>query len=672
MVRGYSLDSNGGKGGIDFEKELNPQQYAAVTSGEGPSLVIAGAGSGKTRTLVYRVAWLIEQGVPPWSILLLTFTNKAAKEMLGRVGELVHHGEEMVWGGTFHSFANRVLRRHAELLGYDKSFTIMDSEDQRSIMGRLIKELPEAKTKAQGKLRFPKAEVLLSIRSLAVNTGQEWTNIMYEGYGYLKPFVEGMGEALAAYEKYKQGAGAMDFDDLLVNMVRLFREHEEVRSHYGQKFRYVLVDEYQDTNYLQDTLVDLLVKDHRNLMVVGDDAQSIYSWRGADMNHILDFPKKYPGARMLRIEMNYRSVPEILELSNASIKGNRMQFEKELSAHREASSVKPALVPARTAGKQAQFVAQRIAELIEEGISPSEIAVLYRAHFQSLEVQLELTRRGISFQITSGVRFFEQAHIKDILSYLKFLSNPRDELSFLRMVELISGVGEKTASKLWHAWRIQAETERGDEEKYRLPGSFSQEWAAFPAPPKVRKDWGQFLLTLDELLPSPDAPPPSEMLRSVYLGLYEDYMVSAFENLEQRRYDIEELIAYSRQFSTLEDFLSQLALLTNTDQESKTQDEEMVTLSSIHQAKGLEWHTVFVIWLADGMFPHQRSLDDEGLDGLEEERRLFYVATTRAKDQLYLVYPMIGSSSYGEATYQMPSRFLDEYPSELMEEWRLS
>lgn len=672
MVREYSLDfPDKGSGGINFAEELNPQQLEAATLGDGPALVIAGAGSGKTRTLVYRVAWLLEQGVPPWAILLLTFTNKAAKEMLERVGELVPHGNAMLWGGTFHSFANRILRRNAAALGFTPSFTILDSDDQKSLIGRMIKDLPEERKKGKKNAKFPKPEVLLAIYSLAVNTGREWMDVLTEDYSYLKAFMPGIEDVYVQYEKYKRTSDAMDFDDLLVNAVRLLREHEDVRVHYGKKFRYVLVDEYQDTNCIQDELVDLLVRDHHNLMVVGDDAQSIYSWRGADMNHILNFPEKYPEAKMLRIETNYRSVPEILELSNASIQKNSRQFEKELTASRPRSEHRPALVPARTSSIQAKFVAQRIEEIMENGLEASEIAILYRAHYQSLEVQLELTRRGIPFQITSGMRFFEQAHIKDVLAFLKFINNPKDELSFTRMISLLPGIGPATAAKLWRASQSHGESLPGER---LLPESFTAEWSSFPVPGKSRKAWKQFLETMDELLPDEEGhmPPPSEMLNSVFLGLYEDHMMASFENYEQRKYDIVELINYSRQFESLDDLLAQLSLLSNTDQQNEKEGMPRVTLSTIHQAKGLEWHTVFLIWLADGMFPHQRCLDDNSQKGLEEERRLFYVATTRAKDQLYLVYPMIGASSYGEATYQTPSRFLDEYPPDLMEEWRMS
>ncbi len=663
MARHYSLSPlPGSPGGIDFRKELNDQQYEAVTSPDGPALVIAGAGSGKTRTLIYRVAWLVEQGVPPGAILLLTFTNKAAGEMLQRAAELVKGGVAGLWGGTFHSFANRLLRRHADKAGYGPSFTILDSEDQRSLMAKVIKELPGIERKEKGKSRFPKAEVLLSLLSLSVNTGRRVEEVIDRDYSYLFSFSDKIAEALEGYRRAKKESDAMDFDDLLVNVVRLLREHPEVREYYARKFRYVLVDEYQDTNHIQDALVDLLVSEHRNLMVVGDDAQSIYSWRGADMKHILDFPKKYPDARVLKIETNYRSVPEILELSNAALKENRFQFDKSLSAARESSDVRPALVPTRTSSRQAQFVAQRIRESLDAGLPASEIAVLYRAHYQSLEIQLELTRQGVPFRITSGVRFFEQAHVKDVVSFLRFMLNPRDETAFARIVDKLPGVGPATRDKLWRRWAQSGE--------YVLPDRFSESWKGFPVPAKAKESWEQLLLTMDELLPGPEGrPSPGDMIQSVYLGVYEDYMKASFDNFEQRKLDIEELRAYSGQFEDADAFLSQLALLTNTDNDKSEDELPRVVLSTVHQAKGLEWHTVFVVWLADGMFPHQRSLVDEDRQAIEEERRLFYVAVTRARDELYLVYPMCSSQGYGDNMFLMPSRFLEEFPSSLVEEW---
>src|SRR5205809_239614 len=338
---------------IDYAAELNEQQLAAVTAPPGPLLVIAGAGSGKTRTLTYRVAYLLENGIDPRNILLLTFTNKAAREMLDRVANFL-------------------------------------------------------------------------------------------------PLLERIKDVHDRYEKKKKATNSMDFDDLLQKTLSMFQQHERIAEFYRRQFQFILVDEYQDTNKIQADLVDLLARDHRNVMVVGDDAQSIYSWRGANFQNILEFPKRYPDARVFKIEMNYRSVPEILEVANAAIAANVQQFRKHLSATRESNATKPALVALNDGAEQAQFVAQRILELRDENVDLNDIAVLYRAHYHALELQLELSRRGIPYQITSGIRFFEQAHIKDVTAFLRLVANPRDEVAFNRMVKLLPGIGNRTAENLWN------------------------------------------------------------------------------------------------------------------------------------------------------------------------------------------------------------------------------
>ncbi|MBP8716593.1 MAG: UvrD-helicase domain-containing protein, partial [Akkermansia sp.] len=406
--------------GIDYRTALNEEQYAAVSSEPGPALVIAGAGSGKTRTLTYRVAWLLDHGTDPWNILLLTFTNKAAREMTERVRSLIPLDLSRLWSGTFHSIANRILRQHAEYLGYTPAFTIMDSDDRKSMIKSVVKslKLDEKST------RFPKPEVLSSLFSLADNEGANIRETLENAYPYLSNHLDAILEVHDQYVARKQETNSMDFDDLLLNVVRLFQEQEHLRALYGSRFQHILVDEYQDTNYLQSRLIDMLAREHGQLMVVGDDAQSIYSWRGADMENILSFTTRYPAAKTFKIETNYRSVPEILELSNAAIAANEVQIEKQLRSVRPTGEMPPALVPLNDDRMQAKFVVQRIRDLIEEGTDPSEIAVLYRAHFHSMELQMELTRGEIPFRITSGIRFFEQAHIKDVVAFMRFVVNP--------------------------------------------------------------------------------------------------------------------------------------------------------------------------------------------------------------------------------------------------------
>ena len=394
---------------IDYAGELNEQQHAAVTAPPGPSLVIAGAGSGKTRTLTYRVAYLLEHGVAPERILLLTFTNKASKEMMRRVADLLGSDISNLWGGTFHSVGNRILRRHAELLGYQRDFTILDRDDAKELLDACLGE-SEIDVKAT---RFPKADVLSDIFSMAVNTGKTIPEILGQDYDYFSHLAPQIVALHERYQARKRATNGMDFDDLLALWLRLFREHADVRELYQRRFQFVLVDEYQDTNSLQSELIDLIAARHKNVMVVGDDSQSIYSWRGANFANILEFPKRYPDAKVYKIEVNYRSTPEILSLANAAIAANVRQFAKQLTPARKPGT-KPALVVCGDGGQQAAFVAQRVLELREEGADLNQMAVLYRSHFHALELQLEFVRRNIPFSITSGIRFFEQAHIKDV------------------------------------------------------------------------------------------------------------------------------------------------------------------------------------------------------------------------------------------------------------------
>jgi len=669
MAREYTLQRPAATGasGIDFAEELNEEQLAAVSSPPGPVLVIAGAGSGKTRTLTYRVAYLLDRGIEPRNILLLTFTNKAAKEMLERVRALVPRDVSEMWGGTFHSVGNRILRRHAEEIGFTKSFSIMDRDDQKSLMNTVIAEC-EIDTSAR---RFPKPDVLISIFSLIENTGMALEDLLEERYPYFEEWGEEIARVEGRYRKKKRQINSMDFDDLLVLTLRLLQQNEELRRLYQKRFQYVMVDEFQDTNQVQSELVNLLVGEHQSLMVVGDDAQSIYSWRGADMENILSFPERYPEARVYRIEKNYRSVPEILELSNAAIKANHHRFEKDLQAAREGGAMMPALVPLEDPNAQAQFVAQRILELRDEGVELEEMAVLYRAHHQSMTLQMELRNRGIPFQITSGLRFFEQAHIKDVAAFLRFVTNRRDEVSFKRMVNLLPGIGGKNADKLWRGWA--ATTHATSEEP---PACFSDILDDLPVPGKSVSHWEQLGHTLDELVTEEGFARPSEMIFSVLEGVYDEVMRESFDNYDNRRSDLEELMNYADRFDDILECLGQLSLMSAVDGDpsgSKAElDKEQVVLSSVHQAKGLEWKVVFVISLTDGMFPNGRVLDADDEYMLEEERRLFYVAITRAKDELYLTYPQINPKSYTGDVIQRPSRFLDDCPQELMEEWQVA
>ena len=647
---------------IDYARELNEQQLAAVTAPPGPSLVIAGAGSGKTRTLTYRVAYLLEQGIPADRILLLTFTNKAAAEMMRRVSDLLGHELRSLWGGTFHSIGARILRLHAETLGYQRDFTILDRDDAKDLIKAC---LADAQIDTKDK-HFPKADVLNEIFSLAANTHKTIAELVDGQFSYFSPFAEQIADQQKRYVARKRATNGMDFDDLLALWLKLLQDHADVREHFQRRFQFILVDEYQDTNKLQGDLIDLLAARHHNVTVVGDDAQSIYAWRGANFANILDFPKRYPGAKVFKIETNYRSTPEILNVANAAIAANVNQFAKELAPARK-SGVKPALVACTDARQQATFIAQRALELREEGVSLNQIAVLYRSHFHALELQLELTRRQIPFSITSGIRFFEQAHIKDATAYLKFVANPKDEVSFKRLVQLLPGIAAKGAEKLWQSFQIEIQTQ-----KSKTPIAVALQDSIARVPKKAVLNWAQFTATIAQLEDEATRRSAAKMLRLIMDAGYDDYLKATYDNYQRRLDELQQLAEFAFQFGTVEEFLTQLALLTNVEAEDDPHDDaEKMKLSTIHQAKGLEFEVVFVIMLCDGLFPSSRSTESN--DGEEEERRLFYVSVTRAKNELYLCYPLIrgGFGQSGGDIFQSPSRFLSEIPKDLVNEWNL-
>lgn len=669
---------------IDYARELNAQQYAAVTAPPGPSLVIAGAGSGKTRALIYRVAYLLEQGIPPNRILLLTFTNKAAQEMMRRTADLLGRGLAALWGGTFHALGNRVLRRHADQLGYSRDFTILDSEDARRLITACM---TEAEVNAKDK-KFPKAEVLADLFSLAVNTRQPLSAVLRDQHGRFARLEPQIRDLQQRYAARKRAINALDFDDLLAQWLRLMREHPEIGEQYQRRFQFILVDEYQDTNPLQGELIDLLAARHQNVMAVGDDAQSIYGWRGASCLNILKFPERYPAAKVYKIETNYRSTPEILRVANAAIVANVHQFAKELAPARPAGG-KPWVVVCADATEQGDFVARRVAQLRAEGGRLSRMAVLYRAHFHALELQLELTHGDIPFSITSGIRFFEQAHIKDVTAYVKLVANPRDELSFKRLALALPGIGAKGADKLWRAFAAGAPTP--PPARPAAPPADGPDAPGIPppepslplaarlracgrvVPKKAAAAWAQLAATLEQLAAEDVRDDVAAMIGLVKEAGYADYLASNYTNPEARLEELKQLAIFARQFPTTTDFLTQLALLTNLEAESESParaDEDRLRLSTIHQAKGLEFDVVFVIMLCDGLFPLERALASPA--GEEEERRLMYVAITRARNELYLCYPR-QRAAYGSGggLAQWPSRFLQEIPRKLLKEWEL-
>ena len=637
----------------DFRDVLNDEQYAAATAEGGPMLVLAAAGTGKTRTLVYRVAYLVDQGVAPRRILLLTFTNRAAKEMLDRARAVAGEGVGGVWGGTFHHLANRLLRRHAPEIGYDRGYTILDQDDSRSLVSSCMKD-----RKFTGK-EFPKPAVLMSLFSSAANTERPVEDFVWKLSEKSAMASEDVALVCGDYSARKKKLGAMDFDDLLVNCLRLFRENPATTERYREQFVHVLVDEYQDTNRIQAELVGRIAGGHRNLFVVGDDFQSIYSWRGADFQNIISFPERYPDLSTYKLETNYRSVPEILAVANACIAGNPEQFQKTLRATRD-SYRKPAVARVRDGQEQARYVLEEIRQLRRSGYKASDIAVLYRAHFNSMELQMVLTREQVPYMITSGVRFFEQAHIKDVCSILRVLVSPTDEMAFSRLLGLLPGVGPKGIAKAWSA----------------LGGVFNARDAAHrkrvraSLRPAAREPWSAVeavLQAYDEEDLSDDA---GEVIHRFMEALYKKHVMNTYDNGPRRLDDITELILYTGRFESVEQFLSDVALLTNLDAEVEAvanAPEDGIRLSTVHQAKGLEWSAVIILWMTDGMFPSARTLwESEG--GEAEERRLFYVAVTRAKDELRLCVPEVRRNRDGTVMYCSPSRFIEELPPDLVED----
>lgn len=636
---------------LDYDNALNDEQRAVVLSAPGPCLVLAGAGSGKTRALTYRVARLLETGFAPQELLLLTFTNRASQSMLQRASQLAKVDLTRLWGGTFHHVGHMVLRDHAEVLGYGKDFGVLDREDSRDLMDACIAECGFA----VGQRRFPKADVMVDLYSGAVNLQKPLLDVVAQRTPQFLQHEDGIITVGRRYAERKRELNVMDFDDLLLNWKVLLIERPEIARRMQERFRAVLVDEYQDVNRLQADIVDLVSAQHRNVLVVGDDAQSIYSFRGADVEAILRFPERYPDAQTYRLTVNYRSTPQILALANASIARNTRQFPKELRAVRQDREL-PALVPLRDVQQQAEFVAQRLLELRDEGFALKDIAVLYRAHHHAMEVQLELARRGIPFVVRSGVRFFEQAHVKDVMSFLRWVENPRDELSFKRFVKLFAGIGRATAEALWDA--IRAGAERGQDPRV----VFTRADLMGLCPPKARAALARCRALVGELCAPAMQQSPSQMIdRVIDEGSFRDYLRARFANFQAREDDVAQLGHYAMQFESLADFVSEIALageLQGEDVEEGGDADEKVTLSSIHQSKGLEWRAVFVVWLAEGRFPAPPAL--KSLSGEEEERRLFYVAVTRAKDELYLLHPIFHVERDHTRTILRPSRFVSE------------
>ncbi|MCM8766444.1 MAG: ATP-dependent helicase [Candidatus Omnitrophica bacterium] len=627
---------------ILYEKELNERQLEIVKNAEGPCLVIAGAGSGKTRVLVYRVCYLIEKGISPSNILLLTFTNKAAKEMLSRVEKILKFFPKGLIGGTFHHVANLLLKIYGKEININPNFTIIDEEDSISI----IKEIIE---KTKKKEKFPHPSKIKEFISLSINTCESLKETINNFFPLYANLISDVEKVYKEYQRFKKNLNQLDYDDLLVYWLKLMR-NEVIGDKISSRFRYILVDEYHDTNRLQSKILYLLSIKHKNIMVVGDDAQSIYSFRGATVANIIEFPKVYPEAKIFYLDINYRSTPQILNFANDVISHNKIQFPKNLLSIRE-NGVKPVIVKCRNMKEEGIFVSQRINKLIEIGIEPKEIGVLFRSRYQAGELEIELSKLKIPYIIRGGLRFFEQAHIKDIIAYYRVGENFKDVLSWRRIFNISEGIGEKGIERLTN---LILSSGRLDEFKNKIDEI------------KLIKKGKESLEKQIEIVEKIKNLPFSEGIELILNSGYSRYINRKYKDDIERIEDIKSLKEIASFYSNVSDFLSEASLQEYSKGENPN-IKNAVILSTIHQAKGLEWKIVFIIGVCDNHFPHPYSAKDP--IALEEERRIFYVGITRAKEDLYITYYTYDNFRY---TPLKKSIFIEEISPELYEEWDLT
>ncbi|HEY9188743.1 MAG TPA: ATP-dependent helicase [Ignavibacteria bacterium] len=637
---------------INYEQELNSAQYEAVTYLNGPALIIAGAGTGKTRTIIYRVAYLIENEIEPSDILLLTFTRKAAREMLRRAAHLLEDGKcEKVSGGTFHSFATSILRKYANLIKYDNSFTIIDSSDSEDVINLLRSKMKYGEQKK----RFPKKDTLRDIFSKSINTVQKIEYILEKDYPYYMDEYEKINNLFHQYTIYKKRYNLMDYDDLLLNLLFLLKENPKTKLNIQNKYKYIMIDEYQDTNKLQAEIVKLLGDKNENVFAVGDDSQSIYSFRGANFKNILEFPSIFKNTKIIKLEQNYRSTQEILNLTNEIINNAIEKYSKRLYTNRSGVE-KPWIVVAESEEYQSKFIAHKILRLREEGIDLKDIAVLFRSSFHSFDLEIELSKSNIPFIKFGGFKFIETAHIKDIISYLRILTNPKDIVSWNRVILLIDGVGPRTAEKIIQD--IEMNKIGIDKphtfEKYGKHGT------------KIF----ELLMVLNKIYS--DKVDLSTKL-NILLEYYDPLFKSKYDDFSKRKKDIDIFLTIAERYKNVDDLLVDILLeppnesVIDIDAEDK--NREYVTLSTIHSAKGLEWKVVFVISALDGRFPSSKAIDNS--EELEEERRLMYVACTRAKDYLFITYPTNIFDRDNGIILMKPSRFISDIDKNLVENFNI-
>ncbi len=628
---------------------LNEAQIEAVTTGAGPTLVIAGAGTGKTRVLVHRVAYLVKRGVRPPTILLLTFTRRAASEMLRRASALVDRPLDEVAGGTFHSFANTLLRRHGKLLGLPPNFTILDAGDSSDIIGHIRTGLGVG---GRGH-RFPQRRTCQAIISAAINRSIELGEAVLERWPHFASHIDDLQRIYEGYRDFKIQRGLVDYDDLLLYARDLLDREPEVRDEIGRRYQHILVDEYQDTNRIQGDMVSLLGQSHRNVMVVGDDAQSIYRFRGATIDNIFDFPKLFSDSHRITLEQNYRSTQPILDVANEILSRANHGYEKNLFSS-IGGDERPRLIACENEAVQTRWIADRILELREEGLPLGGIAVLFRSSFHAFDLELELGRRQIPFVKYGGFKFMETAHVKDIVAHLRILDNPKDAISWTRVLTLLPGIGQVTAHRIASSLndknpfdlsnlKVQ---ERSKSALDRLSGLLRGFRETFPGPAQAIEDLIEY---------------------------YEPLLTEKYDDHPKRRAELEHVAVLAAKHKTLRSLLDDFAIEPpnrSTDKGAPALDsdgESKLVLSTIHSSKGLEWDAVFVIWVVEGRFPTFQAMDRE--EDLEEERRLIYVAATRAREELTFTYPS-GSWDKMGRYLSAPSIFVSEIPSDVLVPWR--
>lgn len=632
---------------INYEKDLNPAQFEAVKTQDGSVLVIAGAGSGKTKTLTYRVARLIETGVKPDNILLLTFTKKAADEMLNRAVMILDSRCEQVAGGTFHSFSNYILRKYSNLLELQNNFTIIDRADAEDVVNHIRSKIVEKQEK-----RFPRKNTILDIYSKAINKNMSAEAVISSEYNQFSHCVDKINEISKEYASYKRNNSLLDYDDLLLYLKTLLTSNEQIRKKLSNQYKYIMIDEYQDTNSLQADIIKLLASEHNNVMAVGDDSQSIYSFRGANFRNILDFPAIFPNTKIIKLEQNYRSSQNILALTNEIIKKAKEKYTKNLFSEIEFPD-KPAIICTNDMQTEAEFVAQRVLELQEDDISLNEMTVLCRSARMTYNLEIELAKRAIPYKKFGGLKFIETAHVKDVIAHLRVVLNPNDIISLNRILLLLNGVGNQTAMRLLPMLaKPEVQTD-----KLMLPSKSSD---------GIKKLFNTVETQRKMLLN------PSSIVDNI-LAYYEPILAEKYDDYQKRMKDLEHFRYLSLQYNSLESFLSDLALEPPDSSVSEVEDgavkDEYLTLSTIHSAKGLEWKAVFIIGAVDGRFPSVYSFNSE--EELDEELRLMYVAATRAKSLLYITYPIDMFDYSTGMVLSKPSRFLDNIEEDILEKWSL-